>query len=72
MSEPLVVEAHPAVEIRWLSQIGRTYQVYRTVGVPFDLFEPLGGPIAGTGDYISVFDHTRHGAQAFYTVEIVD
>lgn len=70
--EPLVVEIHTAVEIRWLSKVGKTYQVYRTVGVPFDLFEPLGDPIAGTGDYISVFDTTRHEAHAFYTVETID
>ncbi len=68
---PLEVEIYVAVEVRWKSELGRMYQVLRAFEATPDEYTPVGDPLPGTGDFISVFETTRDKPKAFYKVEIL-
>jgi len=68
-AEPAAATIHPAVEIRWASAAGTIYQVVRSDDLAN--WEPVGGPVAGTGAEMSVFDSTRGETRAFYEVRVV-
>ncbi|HYG34821.1 MAG TPA: delta-60 repeat domain-containing protein [Clostridia bacterium] len=57
-----------AVEIGWNSQTNVSYQVQWSAEVSPSVWQNFGGPIAGTGNFMSVFDSTRANGKRFYRV----
>lgn len=63
------VQISPAVQLKWMSQTGKTYQVQRSTAL--QAWENIGSPNQGTGQDIAVFDAASGSAQ-FYRVLITD
>ena len=64
-------EIHRAVELRWSSERGLRYQVFRSLDAGI-LFQPFGSTVEGTGGFVTVFDTTREKDKAFYQIRLVE
>ena len=58
----------PAVEIVWNTQTGMSYQAQWSDNLLTNVWNNLGGLMAGNGSPYSLFDSTRQGAQRSYRV----
>jgi hypothetical protein len=64
----LIVKMHPAGEVEFVSELGKTYQI-QTVSELNATWQAVGNNITGTGGSISHLVSTRNGgARAFYRV----
>ncbi|MEQ1934163.1 MAG: hypothetical protein ABL962_09850 [Fimbriimonadaceae bacterium] len=60
------VEINPAVQLRWLSALGRTYQVQWSENL--QQWTNLGASLAGTGSYLTFTDPQGSAPRKFYQV----
>jgi len=65
---PLFLSIFPAVEIGWVSQTNKQYQLQWASELDPSTWFDLGVPIQGTGATNYVFDSTRTGGKRFYRV----
>jgi hypothetical protein len=66
--QPLKLAIYPAVEIGWLSQTNRLYQVQWASELDLSTWFDLAPPVSGSGSTNFVFDSTRGGSRRFYRV----
>ena len=65
------LHAFTAIELTWISETNKVYQVQWTPSLEQPHWEPLGAPVRGTGTVLSTFDSTRQHPQALYRVLVV-
>jgi hypothetical protein len=61
-------EIYTAVELTWETEAGKSYQVLYRTNLESQTWLPLGDPVPGTGNPVSVFDSTRTNATKFYKI----
>ena len=69
--ESMAVRIDPAVEIRWNSTFGYSYQVEWSTSPTGPTWNGIEDPVVGTGLMMSFFDNTRGGQAKFYRVRQV-
>lgn len=65
------LRAFTAMELSWLSETNKRYQVQWTASLDRPQWTDLEPPIWGTGTNLSVFSSTREHPHGFYQVRVV-
>jgi hypothetical protein len=69
LQAPSIV-AETAIEVRWASDAGKTYQIQRTTDLTIGSWSNIQGEIPGTGESISRFFTTRVDEKQFFRVVV--
>ena len=61
------IHIYTAAEVVFDTVVGKTYQI-QSISSLSDGWQPVGGPVAGTGESISLLTPTRENTQQFFRV----